>query len=104
LAKSNKYNNYRKTVIKDKEEEQVKPEVEEIEEPKASEPDLVKIQLIVSLEKCVYTDKFGNRLVWSGAGSVNSVCREDADYLLSKQRVFSCCGGSPQRKPMFKEI
>jgi hypothetical protein len=54
--------------------------------------------------KYVYTTQDGHKVVWSGAGSINLVNREDADYLLEKMKVGQCCGGKPQRKPVFKEI
>lgn len=99
MAKSSKYNEYRKKINLE-EKEQVKPKT--IIKPKASVK--VKLMLIGTTSKYVYADKSGNRIIWSGAGSVKTVSREDADILLTKMRVGSCCGGSPQRKPMFKEI
>ena len=92
MAKSSKFNEYNTKVVT----RQVKP--------KASVPEeLVNIQLVYNV-KYVYMSKRGNRLVWSGAGSINSVSREDATELLSKTKVGGCCGGHPRRSPIFKEI
>ncbi len=106
MESTSKSNKYSKKVDIEEKEEKVKPEASKPKASKSesSEPELVTLELLVSLDKYVYKDELGNRLVWSGAGSTNSVSRKDADYLLSKMRVGSCCGGSPQRKPMFKEI
>ena len=88
---SSKPRKYRKKSIKP----QVKPE-------KVSVESKVPLMLLQSVNY-VYPTFSGERVVWSGAGSIISVSRKDADFLLTKTQAGGCCGPK-NRNPTFKEM
>lgn len=63
----------------------------------AVQANTIRLRLMKDLKLNAIGKVTGNRYTFNGAGSILDVDEQDAEYLLNKNTVISCCGskGSP---------